>query len=246
MRKCPIEERPIEDTTGCDAVSDIASGIQDPDGRRTGRVGQPVPPHGPLALDQAATRLEMARQLAVCYTCRRCVALCDVFPLAFDQIAETVDEDPARCTPFQQDIVVDRCTFCAACTDRCVHSEPPDSVDVMAVLLRMQAMRMSTGQASRSRTAARAATLMPGRLGRASLSRSCLSGDGCHDREGVPLGCCGAGELFAGNVAGYERLNSHLQRSIRDRVASAAMAAGESDVSVADPRCARIVGQTAV
>lgn len=240
MRKYGIEE-----PTRLDPVQITPTGTRRAVIKVTGDGVRPVGrprQTGTVSDDQAEARNEMARQFAVCYRCQHCVGVCDVFPFAFDQIADLDDGDPGNSTPFQQDAVVDRCTFCAICTDVCTHAEPPDSVDVMALMLRMQAMRLSVGEGSRSRTGARLTTRLPGALGRAALSRSCLSGDGCHARDGSALGCCGAGELFSGNVAGFQRLNVRLRDLVGKRTVGGASA--ESDIEVSDPRCARLIGQT--
>ena len=62
--------------------------------------------------DEASAFKEMERVFDICHGCRRCFNLCDSFPILFDAIDESPNEEVDDLTPVQLKAVVDACTLC--------------------------------------------------------------------------------------------------------------------------------------
>ncbi|MFZ9401903.1 MAG: heterodisulfide reductase-related iron-sulfur binding cluster [Ilumatobacteraceae bacterium] len=105
-------------------------------------------PHHPMYLDEADTRVELARVFDTCHSCRRCVELCPSFPTLFGYIDRHVDLDAGRMTPFQQDHVVDQCFQCKLCYVNCpyIPGQHESAIDFPRLMLRAAAMRRSSGR----------------------------------------------------------------------------------------------------
>lgn len=122
-------------------------------------------PHRADYLDEAATRLEMARVFDVCGSCRRCTDLCGAFPTLFDLLDRIGEGDAGDLTPQQQDDVATACHHCGLCAAGCPYSPGlhDAAVDVPRLMTRAQAMRVSAGHVSK---ASRRATKVFGRVDR--------------------------------------------------------------------------------
>ena len=105
-------------------------------------------PHHPQYLDEADTRLELARAFAVCTDCRRCVQMCPSFPTLFSYAERCADRDLGLMSPAQQDHVVDLCFNCKMCVVECPFAPgaDPAAIDLPRLMLRAKAMRFETGQ----------------------------------------------------------------------------------------------------
>lgn len=102
---------------------------------------------GSVFLDEAATRLEIARMMDVCVSCRRCADLCAVFPAMFGTVDEIGRGGAGQMTPNQQDSVLGACHRCTLCTAGCPFGpgRHPDNVDIHAVIGRWHEMRRANG-----------------------------------------------------------------------------------------------------
>ena len=115
-------------------------------------------PTDALFLDEADVRDELTRVFDVCHGCRSCSSLCTTFPAMFELIDRFADPDAGLLTPAEQDHVVDQCFQCKLCYVNCpyVPGRHEWAVDFPRLMLRVQAMRVTTGQTTvRSRTTTR-------------------------------------------------------------------------------------------
>ncbi len=116
-------------------------------------------PHDPAYLDEADTRLELARVFDVCTGCRQCVDLCGVFPSLFAALDADGGRTADALTPSDQDDLVDRCLHCNLCSTDCPFTPeraPEVAVDVPRTMVRAEAMRTArtaaAGQPRRHRS----------------------------------------------------------------------------------------------
>ena len=108
-------------------------------------------------LDEADVRTETTRVFDVCGSCRKCVALCGVFPGLFELLDgsadPTAESDAGMMTPAEQDAVASECSQCKLCAIGCPHTLDPVSgdvdVDMPRLMLRATAMRLDVGLTSR-------------------------------------------------------------------------------------------------
>lgn len=170
----------------------------------------------------------MARQLDVCVACRECVSVCAVFPLAFDQILATPHGEAGECTPAQQDAVVDECTFCGDCVALCGHATPPEAINIVELMARMQAVRFNAGLIGRPRITVRMGRLTPLGLRIRRAERRCIGG--AYEGE-TQIGCCGAGARFVGDTDAADAARSKLFAEADERGLRWA------DVRFGDSRC---------
>jgi glycerol-3-phosphate dehydrogenase subunit C len=93
--------------------------------------------------DEAALEAELRRVFDICHGCRRCFNLCDSFPILFDQIDESPNEEVDDLTPQQMAKVVDACTLCDMCfMTKCPYVPPhPFDLDFPHLMLRHRAVR---------------------------------------------------------------------------------------------------------
>lgn len=104
-------------------------------------------PDDPAYLDEADTRLEVARTIDVCAACRRCIDLCEVFPAMF-RVVDMIDTGgAAQMTPDGQDSVLGLCHGCTLCTAGCPYGpgRHPDEIDVHGLISRWCEMRRANG-----------------------------------------------------------------------------------------------------
>jgi len=109
-------------------------------------------PRDPLYLDEADTRLELARTFDVCGSCRQCVSLCGSFSSLFDLLDRpganaAGTSDAGSMTPAEQDGVITACSQCKLCAIGCPHTAE-QNVDVPRLMLRAAAMRADVGLTS--------------------------------------------------------------------------------------------------
>lgn len=137
-------------------------------------------PRSAVYLDEADTRLELARVFDICARCRRCIALCDVFPELFSIL--DAFGDASLMTPSQQDGVLDLCHRCSACVEQCPYRPGLDArqVNVLGAVERGEAMRRASGQIGLWRRVSRRWALRAARESRRP------AGDGPESRPGGP------------------------------------------------------------
>ncbi|WP_310530856.1 heterodisulfide reductase-related iron-sulfur binding cluster [Novosphingobium sp.] len=80
--------------------------------------------------DEAALDAELRRVFDICHGCRRCFNLCDSFPILFDSIDESPNEEVEDLSAEQLASVVDACTLCDMCFMTKCPYVPPHSFDL--------------------------------------------------------------------------------------------------------------------
>lgn len=100
--------------------------------------------------DEAALDDELRRVFDICHGCRRCFNLCDSFPILFDAIDESPNEEVADLSAGQLKAVVDACTLCDMCfMTKCPYVPPhPFDLDFPHLMLRYRAVENRKGQTS--------------------------------------------------------------------------------------------------
>ena len=97
-----------------------------------------------------ATLKEMERVFDICHGCRRCVSLCNSFPVLFDLIDEspTLEVDGVPKTAYWK--VVDQCYLCDVCyLTKCPYVPPHSwNVDFPHLMLRAKAIQFKQGSPS--------------------------------------------------------------------------------------------------
>ncbi len=100
--------------------------------------------------DEAALDAELTRVFDICHGCRRCFNLCDSFPILFDAVDESPNEQVEDLTRPQTQAVVDACTLCDMCfMTKCPYVPPhPFQLDFPHLMLRARAVQNRKGQTS--------------------------------------------------------------------------------------------------
>jgi glycerol-3-phosphate dehydrogenase subunit C len=98
--------------------------------------------------DEAALEAELRRVYDICHGCRRCFNLCDSFPILFDAIDESPNEEVGDLSLAQLASVVDACTLCDMCFMTKCPYVPPHSFDLdfPHLMLRHRAVRHRKGE----------------------------------------------------------------------------------------------------
>jgi glycerol-3-phosphate dehydrogenase subunit C len=100
--------------------------------------------------DEAALEAELRRVYDICHGCRRCFNLCDSFPILFDTIDESPNEEIGDLTPADLKAVVDACTLCDMCfMTKCPYVPPHEfDLDFPHLMLRYRAVEHRKGETS--------------------------------------------------------------------------------------------------
>ena len=100
--------------------------------------------------DEAALDDELRRVFDICHGCRRCFNLCGSFPLLFDMIDESPNEEVADLDAGQLKSVVDACTLCDMCfMVKCPYVPPHEfDLDFPHLMLRHRAVEHRNGKTS--------------------------------------------------------------------------------------------------
>jgi len=100
--------------------------------------------------DEAALEAELRRVFDICHGCRRCFNLCDSFPILFDAIDESPNEEVDDLTPGQLKQVTDACTLCDMCfMTKCPYVPPHEfDLDFPHLMLRFRAVENRKGETS--------------------------------------------------------------------------------------------------
>ena len=98
--------------------------------------------------DEAALEAELRRVYDICHGCRRCFNLCDSFPILFDAVDESPNEEVDDLTSEQLASVVDACTLCDMCFMTKCPYVPPHSFDLdfPHLMLRHRAVQNRKGE----------------------------------------------------------------------------------------------------
>ncbi len=94
-----------------------------------------------------ATIKEMERVFDICHGCRRCVSLCNAFPVMFDLIDESPTLEVDGVPKDKYWAVVDQCYLCDVCyMTKCPYVPPhPWNVDFPHLMLRAKAIQFKQG-----------------------------------------------------------------------------------------------------
>lgn len=100
--------------------------------------------------DEQALDAELRRVFDICHGCRRCFNLCDSFPILFDAIDESPNEEVGDLSAGQMKAVVDACTLCDMCfMTKCPYVPPhPFDLDFPHLMLRYRAVENRKGETS--------------------------------------------------------------------------------------------------
>ncbi len=98
--------------------------------------------------DEDALNTELERVFDICHTCRRCVSLCQSFPVLFDLVDEspTMELDGVDKADFPK--VAEQCFMCDLCAEtKCPYLPPHEfAVDFPHLMLRAKAVGFRKGQ----------------------------------------------------------------------------------------------------
>ncbi len=110
----------------------------------------PIPWQDEAWYDEAALEAELRRVYDICHGCRRCFNLCDSFPILFDAVDESPNEEVDDLTSAQLASVVDACTLCDMCFMTKCPYVPPHSFDLdfPHLMLRHRAVQHRKGGTS--------------------------------------------------------------------------------------------------
>jgi len=124
---------------------------QPTEGRREGSLQaptrRPLEWREPGFYDEEALMKELERVFDICHGCRRCVSLCNSFPVLFDLVdnSSTMEVDGVKKEDFWQ--VVDHCYLCDLCfMTKCPYVPPHEwNVDFPHLMLRAKAIKFKNG-----------------------------------------------------------------------------------------------------
>lgn len=100
--------------------------------------------------DEEKLDAELRRVFDICHGCRRCFNLCDSFPLLFDKIDESPNEEVDDLDAADLKDVVDACTLCDMCfMTKCPYVPPHEfDLDFPHLMLRYRAVEHRKGNTS--------------------------------------------------------------------------------------------------
>ncbi|MGI2260174.1 heterodisulfide reductase-related iron-sulfur binding cluster [Shewanella sp. GXUN23E] len=102
----------------------------------------PLDWQSPVFYDREALNTELERVYDICHGCRRCVSLCNAFPVLFELVDEsdTMEVDGVAKTDYNR--VVDQCYLCDMCyMSKCPYVPPHEwQVDFPHLMLRAKAV----------------------------------------------------------------------------------------------------------
>ena len=100
--------------------------------------------------DEEALEKELRRVFDICHGCRRCFNLCDSFPILFDAVDESPNEEVDDLSAAQLKQVIDACTLCDMCfMTKCPYVPPHEfDLDFPHLMLRARAVENRKGKTS--------------------------------------------------------------------------------------------------
>jgi glycerol-3-phosphate dehydrogenase subunit C len=107
-----------------------------------------IPWQDPAWYDETALEVELRRVYDICHGCRRCFNLCDSFPILFDAVDESPNEEVGDLSTAQLKTVVDACTLCDMCfMTKCPYVPPHQfDLDFPHLMLRHRAVENAKGK----------------------------------------------------------------------------------------------------
>ena len=120
----------------------------------------------PEFYDEGACLKEMERVFDICHGCRRCVSLCNSFPVLFDLVDESSTQEVDGVDKKDYWKVVDQCYLCDVCyMTKCPYVPPhPWNLDFPHLMLRAKAIQFRQGTPTKFRDTQLAATDRNGKL----------------------------------------------------------------------------------
>jgi glycerol-3-phosphate dehydrogenase subunit C len=111
----------------------------------------PVAWKTPEFYDEASLNKEMERVFDICHGCRRCVSLCQSFPVLFDLVDATSDGEVHGIPKADYSKVVDQCYLCDLCyMTKCPYTPPHAwNLDFPHLMLRAKAIKFKKGEVGR-------------------------------------------------------------------------------------------------
>jgi glycerol-3-phosphate dehydrogenase subunit C len=111
----------------------------------------PVAWKTPEFYDEASLNTEMERVFDICHGCRRCVSLCQSFPVLFDLVDATSDGEVHGIPKADYSKVVDQCYLCDLCyMTKCPYTPPHAwNLDFPHLMLRAKAIKFKKGDVGR-------------------------------------------------------------------------------------------------
>lgn len=110
----------------------------------------PLNQHDPMFYDATSLNKELERVFDICHGCRRCVSLCNAFPVLFDLVdeSETMEVDGVAVGDYQK--VVDQCYLCDLCyLSKCPYVPPHEwNVDFPHLMLRAKIVNYEQGNST--------------------------------------------------------------------------------------------------
>lgn len=124
------------------------------DEKREGGLGAPIRhplnQHGEKFHDKRDLHKELERVYDICHGCRRCVSLCNSFPVLFDLVdnSDTMEVDGVAIADYQK--VVDQCYLCDLCyLTKCPYVPPHEwNVDFPHLMLRAKIVKYEDGHSN--------------------------------------------------------------------------------------------------
>jgi len=109
---------------------------------------EPIPWKEDEYWDENALNAELERVFDICHTCRRCVSLCQAFPVLFDLVDEapSMELDTVDKADFPK--VSEQCYMCDLCAEtKCPYLPPHEfAVDFPHLMLRAKAVQFRKGE----------------------------------------------------------------------------------------------------
>jgi Fe-S oxidoreductase len=110
-------------------------------------IRHPIDWKNPDYFNEESLNKELERVFDICHGCRRCVSLCQSFPVLFDLVdeSETMEVDGVKKEDYKK--VVDQCYMCDLCyMTKCPYVPPHDwNVDFPHLMLRAKAIKYKKG-----------------------------------------------------------------------------------------------------
>ena len=136
--------RPLLSMRGCNSIKDIP--VAGPrEGNLEAPTRHPLDWRNPDFYDEGKLLHEMERVFDICHGCRRCVSLCQSFPVLFDLVdeSESMEVDGVAKADYWK--VVDQCYLCDLCyMTKCPYVPPHEwNLDFPHLMLRAKAVRHS-------------------------------------------------------------------------------------------------------
>ena len=107
----------------------------------------PIDWKNPDYFNEESLNKELERVFDICHGCRRCVSLCQSFPVLFDLVdeSETMEVDGVKKEDYTK--VVDQCYMCDLCyMTKCPYVPPHEwNVDFPHLMLRAKAIKYKKG-----------------------------------------------------------------------------------------------------